>query len=300
MFGGLCIIAGPCSVDNKNIQEIESILSIEINGKKIISGTRVVGLKSRTALEKSGNGMGLDYEAFIKNLDILIKGGNANDFEDLPSILISKKIQEKFNCIIATEIMDYSIQMPLLDKNLKGMVMPWNPAVNQLGWPMMCISKYCEKNNWLLGIKNPKNLGISTEDSEIKNITAPMEKVWSGVASYSALPNEKKVLIHRGVDCSFKGDFRSVLVHKAAIRTKLANQNIKLFFDPSHSYGEKLRDEIVNGTIEAMKIKSNDGEFVYDGILIEVGTSQTDTYQHITIKELENMAIEISKFREIV
>ncbi|HSQ97571.1 MAG TPA: hypothetical protein VLL98_02515 [Rickettsiales bacterium] len=243
--------------------------------------------------------MGLDYEAFIHNINLLTQGESNQKFEDLPSILLAKKIQEKFNCIIATEIMDPSIQMPLLDRCLKGVVMPWNPAVNQLGWPMMCISKYCEKNNWLLGIKNPKNLGISTEDSEVNNISAPMEKVWSGVASYSALPNERKVLIHRGIDCPFRGDFRAALVHKAAIRTKLANPNIKLFFDPSHSYGPKLKDKIVDGTIEALKVKDSNGNFVYDGILIETGTSQTDTYQHITIKELENMVNEIIKFREI-
>lgn len=163
----LNIIAGPCSVDKNNIDEVEEILSIEINGKKAIAGTRVVGLKSRTSFDSTGDGMGMDFEIYKHNLDILINGGNINDMENLPSIIMAKKIQEKHNCIIATEVMNPMIQMPLLDRLLNGAVMPWNPAVNSLGWNQQIISKFCEKHdNWLLGIKNPKNLGISVENSE--------------------------------------------------------------------------------------------------------------------------------------
>ena len=48
-----------------------------------------------------------------------------------------------------------------------------------------------------------------------------------------------------------------------------------------------------------MKMKIENGDWLYDGILIEVGTSTTDTEQHITISELSNLIDEISKFREI-
>ena len=72
-----------------------------------------------------------------------------------------------------------------------------------------------------------------------------------------------------------------------------------MLFDPSHSYGPKLRAKIVEGTIEAMKIKLDNGDWLYDGILLEVGTSTTDTEQHIAINELSNIIDEISKFREI-
>lgn len=293
------IIAGPCSIDLNNFEEIEKILSIEINGKMAIAGTRVVGLKSRTAFDKTGKGMGMDFENFLYNSNVLMNGGNINDFKDLPSILLASELQEKFNCIIASEIMDSAIQMPLFDKYIKGVMMPWNPAVNSLGWNIFGISKYCEKNNWLLGIKNPKNLGISPKDSEENNISTPMEKVWSELAGYSNLTNERKILIHRGVDCEIKCDFRAKPVHKAAMRTKALCPGIKLFFDPSHSYGEKLRDRICEGTIKAMKLKDLKGNYLYDGILIEVGTSETDTEQHITILELENMVKELTKFREI-
>lgn len=126
-----------------------------------------------------------------------------------------------------------------------------------------------------------------------------MEKVWLGLSSYSNLPNERKVLIHRGVDSEIKSDFRNEVVHQCAKRAKMASDGIKLYFDPSHSFGPKKRDEIVNGTIEAMKMKDSKGNFLYDGILIEVGTSVTDTNQHITIQELKNMIGKINEFREI-
>ena len=295
----LTIIAGPCSIGDNNLHEVEEILSFKINGKKAVAGTRVVGLKSRTAYNNQGDGLGMDYQAFNENLAMLINGESSNNFVDLPSVLMAKKLQQQFNCIIATEIMDPSIQMPILDRHLKGTVMPWNPSVNALGWGIYHMSKYCEKNNWLLGFKNPKNLGITIQDSEQNGFSAPMEKVWKGLTSYSQLPNENKILIHRGVDSEIKSLFRNDLVHRASERTKFAIPNIKLFFDPSHSYGPKLRDQIVDGTIEAIKLKDHKGDYLYDGILVEVGTSITDTDQHITVAELKEMIKRISDFRDI-
>lgn len=296
----LTIIAGPCSVDDNNIDEIEEILDIKVDGKKVISGTRIVGLKSRTICDNNGNGMGIDFDVFNYNQQLLIDGKTSIDFEILPSIKLAKQIQTKFNCIIATEIMNPAIQMPILDKYLNGSVMPWNPAVNSLGWSIKHMSKYCEKhNNWLLGLKNPKNLGISVEEAEINNKIAPMEKVWCGLASYSHLPNDKKILIHRGVDSEKKSNYRNELVHKTAMRTKNAINGVKLYFDPSHSFGSKMRDKIVSGTIEVMKIRDLFGHFLYDGILIEVGKSKTDTEQHISVKELKQLVDELSKFRRL-
>ena len=46
-------------------------------------------------------------------------------------------------------------------------------------------------------------------------------------------------------------------------------------------------------------MKLDNGNWLYDGALIEVGTSTTDTEQHITINELSNIIDELSKFREI-
>jgi 3-deoxy-D-arabino-heptulosonate 7-phosphate (DAHP) synthase len=39
---------------------------------------------------------------------------------------------------------------------------------------------------------------------------------------------------------------------------------------------------------------------LYDGILIEAGTSKTDSEQHISIKELKELVKELSKFRKIL
>jgi hypothetical protein len=72
-----------------------------------------------------------------------------------------------------------------------------------------------------------------------------------------------------------------------------------MLFDPSHSYGPSKRDEILEGTIKAMNMKLNDEEYLYDGILIEAGTSVTDTDQHVTIAELKDMVKALSKTRDL-
>ena len=51
-------------------------------------------------------------------------------------------------------------------------------------------------------------------------------------------------------------------------------------------------------TIEAMRM-TVDNQFLYTGILVETGTSITDTKQHITVDELQLMLNEISKFRKL-
>ena len=78
------IIAGPCSVDITNIEQVREILSIKINGKNVISGTRIVGLKSRTSYNSNGNGMGMDFSAYNYNLKLLSIGKGINDFIDFP------------------------------------------------------------------------------------------------------------------------------------------------------------------------------------------------------------------------
>lgn len=42
-----------------------------------------------------------------------------------------------------------------------------------------------------------------------------------------------------------------------------------------------------------------DGEFLYHGILIEVGDSKTDTYQHLTVAEFKDLVDQLSKFRKL-
>jgi 3-deoxy-D-arabino-heptulosonate 7-phosphate (DAHP) synthase len=84
------------------------------------------------------------------------------------------------------------------------------------------------------------------------------------------------------------------------MRTKMRAKGVKLYFDPSHSLGPKMRDEIVNETVEAMKMKIDENNYLYDGVLIEVGTAKCDTHQHITVKELQELVDRLGEFRTLV
>ena len=296
------IIAGPCSLNNKNINELKSIVSINSQNIRPIYGVRVVGLKSRTELKHDSSYMGMDFDVHMKIYDEVMNGNfNAINSASYPSVEIAKEILSINNdTVIATEVVDPVLQIPVFARNIKQNLFPWNPAVNQLGWQMKIIGEYAKKYGFSIGIKNAKNLGISAKDSEENNMTAPMEKVWKGLATYTGIQDDKSriFMIQRGVDEPDKGNFRGLPVHGCAKRVK-AGTGYNMLFDPSHSFGPKMRDKIVEGSVDAMRIKLDDGNWLYDGLLIEVGTSTTDTEQHITLSELSNLIDEISKFREI-
>lgn len=298
----LIIIAGPCSVDERNIEDIYAISQIKVNNsgkkQKAIFGTRIVGLKSRTAYQKEGKNMGIDFAVYHKNMEILMKGGSVNDFEVYPSVILAQKIIKRTGLLVATEVMDPFFQLSVFEKYLPPKkVLVWNPAVSQLGWPILKMAYFAKKNHWYLGLKNPKWFG----DEELGQTT--MEKTWLGLIHYSQMKepgfDDKIILIHRGVDVYNKGDYRNLPVHQAAKRAKLAT-GLKLFFDPSHIHGPKLRDAIVRATVEAMRIKIDEENYLYDGILIEVGRSKTDTEQHITVEELKILCEQLSEFRILV
>ena len=283
----LTIIAGPCSLDNKNIKEVYQIAQIQVNKKRAIAGTRVVGLKSRTSLSSDGKNMGIDFAVFMKNLEKIIEGKSPQTFQEPPSVKLAKQICKDTGLIIATEIMSPLVQLPSFENEVfKNKLLAWSPAVSQLGWPAMKMALFAKRNGWSVGIKNGKWKG--------------MEKTWEGVASYvqAHVDLDKAIMIQRGIEVPEKGKFRSLLVHESAKMMK--EKGFQVYFDPSHSYGPLLRDEIVQGTINAMKLKTSDGMNVYDGVLIEVGTSVTDTQQHITINELQDLCNRLSEFRELV
>lgn len=296
------IIAGPCSINKENAKELKGILSLNNSTKRPIYGVRVVGLKSRTELKNDASYMGIDFDVHMQIYKEILNGNfNVINNTNYPSVEIAKDILTiDKDTIIATEIVDPVLQIPILSRAIKNNLFPWNPSVNQLGWQMKIMGEYAKKYGFSIGIKNAKNLGISAKDSEENNKTAPLEKVWKGLATYTGIQEDKSriFMIQRGVDDPDKGDFRNALIHKCATRIKQAT-GYNMMFDPSHSFGPKLRNKIVDGTIEAMKLKLDDGRYVYDGALIEVGTSTTDAEQHITINELSNLIDEISKFREI-
>lgn len=293
----LTIIAGPCSIDERNITEVRNIAQIEG-----VAGTRIVGIKSRTELDPTGKGMGIDFAVFQKNMEILAQGGSSNDFEVPPSVLMAEMIYKETNFLIATEIMAPLVQMPSYEGRIgKGKLLPWNPAVEQLGWPLMEMAMFGKKNGWHIGIKNGKWIGDHLNHANAPEYAGKttMEKTWSGLVTYSQATDGDVILIHRGVDVPDKGDYRNANVHNLAKRTKMAT-GCKLFYDPSHTHGPKMRQHIVSAVLEAMKMKIHDEEYVYDGMLIEVGTSTTDTDQHITLIELEALTKELAKYRNLV
>lgn len=299
----LTILAGPCSIDDHNISEIYDIANLTIpaaNGmeRKAITGTRVVGLKSRTELNVSGSGMGIDYPLFHKNSEMLLSGGCVRDLEVLPSVRMAEQIVRDTDLLIAAEIMNPLVQVPMYEGRVpEGKLMCWNPAVNQLGWPLETVGQIVKRNNWQVGIKNGKWLGESVNKANTSTYTGQttLEKTWAGLCTYVQDVSDV-LLIHRGVDVGEKGNYRNYPVHEVAKRTKQKTKR-PLYFDPSHAYGPKMQSHIVPAVIEAMRMKISDEEFLYDGILIEVGTSSTDTDQHISLSELKDLVGEVATFR---
>lgn len=290
--GGLEIIAGPCSITSENLREIYQIAGITVTNlrgesQRAVFGTRVVGLKSRTSLDSSGDGMGIDYRYVMENMLILEEGGRGSDLLTPPSVDMSQRIAEDTDMMVATEVMLPNIQVPVYERKIPpGKLLLWNPSVDQLGWHLVPMARAAARNDWQVGIKNGK--------------WQDMERTWTGLAKYvseSGLPKENLVLIHRGVDIPNKGNYRNYPVHDIAHRAKHTT-GARLYFDPSHSFGPELRDHIVDRTIEAMLLEDGN-DWLYDGVLIEVGTSQTDTDQHITIDELDAIVHALAPVREI-
>ncbi|GAB4143276.1 MAG: hypothetical protein OHK0017_00470 [Patescibacteria group bacterium] len=305
----LTIIAGPCSVDYQNIAEIEQIAQIKVeqNGMKIpaISGARVVGLKSRTELKpEEGVWVGIDYEAIIQNLEIYANGGSVNDYVQLPSVEIGSKIQSETGLQIASEILLPSIQLPCVAREFKNKpFLAWLPAVNQLGWSVLEMANFAKRNGWSIGLKNGKWIGSHYSEVERTDYTGSatsLEKTWSGLISYAKKNNPNEVvLIQRGVEDPDKADLRNRPIHHTACRIKMANPGQPMYFDPSHVYGPKSRHIIIQETVKAMQIKLPNGSYLYDGVLIEVGTSKSDTDQHISITELDDLCQKLSQVREL-
>lgn len=293
------IIAGPCSIDFKNKTEVLDSISFKIGGKTALYGVRVVGLKSRTEFDPKNSFIGIDIDEYDENSEV-IKNGNFN-LKIHKSVEIANEIQEKNKDIfVATEVVDSWVQCLVLSQFLKSKkAIVWNPAVNHLGFPIQVMARFAKQHGWKIGIKNGKSLGGSVFDSEENGKKMSLEKSWSGLESYASLIEKKDIfMIHRGVDSESLSGYRNFPVHELCKRVK-SNIKNEMFLDPSHIAGPKKRSEIVDFTIDAMKIKHELGGFLYDGILLETGTSKSDTDQHITHLELEEIISKVSSFRKI-
>ncbi|MGI8419869.1 MAG: hypothetical protein ACR2LN_04460 [Candidatus Levyibacteriota bacterium] len=298
----LTIIAGPCSITTENTEEIitQTAQIKTPDGKRAIYGTRVVGLKSRTALDLKGDGMGIDYEVIKKC--ITLPASERNKLS-VPSVELAEKIAKKTGLLIASEIMIPHIQLPFYEqkKSFKGNFLPWNPAVEQLGWHMMEMNEFAKRNNWDLGIKHGKFLG--KDPLEMANHPdyqgeTSLEKVLVGLSTYLPGHTGELIVIHRGVDVPRETAHRNVIVHEVMKRVKKKIPHAKIFFDPTHTIGPKLKHTIIPETIAAMRLHSGDS-YLYDGILLEAGTSPTDTDEHLSITELQELVNTLSEFRTL-
>ncbi|MBL7159020.1 hypothetical protein ISS85_00885 [Candidatus Microgenomates bacterium] len=295
------IVAGPCSFDPETARQYDQIAGIEVlNGsgerQRAVYGTRVVGLKSRTGLSPDGQGMGVDFPFYEQ---FLIVGKRPEGIP--PSVAFAEKFCQETGLLIATEIMIPHIQLPWYEGRIpRRKLMPWNPAVNQLGHQVLEMAQFAEKNGWDVGIKNGKWLGgVDLEQANNPNLLdmTSLQKTWQGLASWAQNVNGGLILIHRGVDVPGKGDYRNAPVHEIARRAKKAT-GARLYLDPSHMNGPGRRDMIVEDTIKAMRMENGNGP-LYNGVLIEVGESKTDTGQHITVAELGELVRELAKFRRL-
>ncbi len=298
------IIAGPCSVSEKNVPQIHTVARLQVKNKSgetqnAIWGVRLVGLKSRTGMNATGEGMGLDFHDYMHNIKHVMDHKPIAELKTTRSIEIAKQLIDETGVVVAAEIMEPVSQLPVYERELpKGKLFVWNPAVNQLGYQMHVMGTYADRNGWFIGMKNGKWLGAPAEDGFTN-----MEKNWAGQTSFATEDknldtHERIALIHRGVDSLDRGDYRYPPVHESAVKAK-GKSGAKMFYDPSHIHGTLLRDKIVDATIEAMRMTLPDGSYLYDGILVEVGDSLTDTGQHITIDELQMICDEVATFRDL-
>lgn len=293
------LIAGPCSISEGNLNEVYALSEMEVKNRfgeaqRGVTGVRIVGVKSRTSYSEKEGSMGIDREIFVNNMRVYAQGGGIKDMKMLPSITMTDEFIRKTGMMVATEIVAPLIQVPLCDKVLRDHeLLLWTPAVLQIGWNLMEMYECSKHNAWKLGIKNPKWVGKEGSDG-----LNSMEKTWLGIGTY--VPQIHDIIyIHRGVDVAESGQYRNLPLHDSANKVKKLSGK-RMYFDPSHTFGPKLKDKIVEGTLEAMKMKISEDEYLYDGILIEAGTSVTDTEQHITHGELQKLVNELAKFRDIV
>jgi len=298
------IIAGPCSINEDNFYELYQLASMEVRNlhgaiQRAIAGVRVVGLKSRTYYNPESNDLGIDYSHFLHNLSIFQQGGGTKDFVMMPGIEMAKRFTNETGLLVASEIVSPLMQVPLYERVMKdNELLLWNPAVSQIGWNFLEMTQFLQNTNWKLGLKNPKWQGKQKFDAIAQTELSSMEKAWLGLSTYAAGFKERVIFIHRGVSISESGMYRNAPLHESAKKIKKLT-GAKMYFDPSHSFGPKLRDKIVDGTLDAMKMMLSEDEYLYDGILIEAGTSRTDSGQHITHNELQGLVNSIAKFRDI-
>ena len=298
------IFAGPDSLDDFNLEEVYKIAEMKVGAQPAIYGARTVGLKSRTKFDHNNSDegfMGYDFEAIMQNFNIFGHGGNADDLVPLPTVEMGEKLYRETGLVPSSEIMLPAIQLACIKKSFAhDPFLVWNSAVDQLGWHVRQMAGFAQEHGWMVGLKNGKWLGEEYQKAESPDFDGKVsiETVWDGLIDYASIAPET-ILIQRGCDLPDKGEYRNLPIHYTALRTKCRHPGLQLFFDPSHSLGPKMRDQIVEKTVEAMQMKLDEEHYLYDGMLIEVGTAKCDTHQHISVDELQQLVDQLAEFREL-
>ena len=298
------IFAGPDSLDDYNLEEVYKIAEMKVGAQPAIYGARTVGLKSRTKFDRDNSDegfMGYDFEAIMQNFNIFGHGGNADDLVPLPTVEMGEKLYRETGLVPSSEIMLPAIQLACIKKSFaQNPFLVWNSAVDQLGWHVRQMAGFAQEHGWMVGLKNGKWLGEEYQKAESPDFDGKVsiETVWDGLIDYASIAPET-ILIQRGCDLPDKGEYRNLPIHYTALRTKRRHPGLQLFFDPSHSLGPKMRDQIVEKTVEAMQMKLDEEHYLYDGMLIEVGTAKCDTHQHISVDELQQLVDQLAEFRAL-
>lgn len=308
--GILQVVAGQCSFSNEpgQLDELHTLANMQVsnpNGSmtRAISHLRFVTLKSCT--DANNPGIGMDAPA-IKQI---IANPGKKDKIDLPGIVLATKFAKEERIGIGAEIMIPHIQMPQYEKHLdkKESLFPWIPSNVILGWVALEMDSWCQKNGWSLGIKNPKWLGTTLEKAEdpSSEIVSSMQRSWDGMETFTNIGTDT-VLINRGVDIPEKETHRNAITHEIARKIKRNKPHRRIGIDLNHACGPNHRDDIAPSlihallmTVDGLPIRQG-GTPLYDVLLAEVGTSITDTKQHMTIPELQDVLSEVSKHRPLL
>jgi hypothetical protein len=273
---GFTVIAGPCSLSGTD-EQMQEIL--EIGSIKEVDGIRVCGLKSVTSPRPF---MGIDREWYIT--------GRGTQ----PSYPLALRIRKETGKKIATEMMDVmQLHAYMIDPIFRDGLFVWNPAINQLGWPMYRAATIARTHGWDIGIKNPKWTGPCDADIFAGEPVSRGMKTWYGLSRFVSMAGIQPIAIARGTESADTGRYRATPNHADA--AMMRQHGMRVFLDPSHMLGPKMRGEIIDRTLDALTLTTHDGDRIYSGILIEVGTSKTDTDQHISIDELQKLIAEIKK-----
>jgi hypothetical protein len=309
------IWAGHCSENKNNIEETERIARQTIRNprtgrqQRIVNRTRGVAFKSRTGLKDLLSYMGMDWKAIQANDTMYMEGKGHLDYLLYPSLIHLSNISRATGVGVASEILMPHLQLPVWGRYFKGKsFQPWTAAVDSKGTSAMEFANWANRFGWDIALKNPK---ISGKRTYTELLTAPQKEIekttvfstWQGAWSWAG-SNQNTTMIHRGVDMpsDLEGmdTFRNLPIHRVAAALQ-AVTGCNLGYDPSHINGQGRKEHIVEDAIEAAQtINPFTGNPQYQVLLLEVGNSTTDTEQHITLNQLQQIGETVIQWRPLV